>query len=394
MSPEFRRSFGVFCIGVTQLVHWGVSYYLIGAFGGRIAAELGWSSARVHSGYSLALLVMGILSAPVGRWIDRRGGRLPMSLGALLTALACAGLTVCRDFATYLAVWAVLGAAMRLTLYDAAFAALAKAFGTGAKRPIAQITLLGGLASTVFWPFGNWLAELWNWRVAVGVYGGIALASIPLFWTLPAAVPPQPVSPAEASPETPPPPPQSRLAAVLFAFTVGALNFLNSAMSAHMIGLLAGLGMALPVAVWVASFRGIGQSAARLMEILFGGRLHPLNLHLAAALALPLSFAAGGASGMLLSAAMVYSGLYGISNGLMTITRGTLPLVLFDPSRYGATVGRLLTPGFLIAAAAPALFAAVIDAAGPGAAMALATGLAVSIATAAVALRRRFYRPL
>ncbi|WP_337996282.1 MFS transporter [Oleispirillum naphthae] len=394
MPPGFRRSFGVFCIGVTQLVHWGVSYYLIGAFGGRIAAEMGWSSARVHSGYSLALLVMGVLSAPVGRWIDRRGGRLPMSLGAALTAAACCGLMLCRDFATYLAVWAVLGAAMRLTLYDAAFAALAKAFGSGAKRPIAQITLLGGLASTVFWPFGNWLAELWGWRVAVGVYGGIALASIPLFWVLPAALPPQPAAAAEAAPEVPPPPPPSRLAAVLFAFTVGGLNFLNSAMSAHMIGLLAGLGMALPVAVWVASFRGIGQSAARLMEILFGGRLHPLDLHLAAAIALPLSFAMGGASGLFLSAAMVYSGLYGISNGLMTITRGTLPLVLFDPARYGATVGRLLTPGFLVAAAAPALFAAVIDAAGPGAAMALAAGLAVSIAAAAVALRRRFYRPL
>jgi len=394
MTPEPRRGFAVLCIGVTQLIHWGVSYYLIGAFGGRIAAEMGWSSARVYAGYSLALLVMGILSAPVGRWIDRRGGRLPMSLGALLTAASCFGLAACHGFAAYLAVWVGLGAAMRLTLYDAAFAALAKAFGGGARRPIAQITLLGGLASTVFWPFGNWLAEMWTWRVAVTVYGGIALASIPLFWTLPAALPPQPVAPAETAPDSPPPPPESRLAMWLFAFTVGALNFLNSAMSAHMIGLLAGLGMALPVAVWVASFRGIGQSAARLMEILFGGRLHPLNLHLAAALALPVSFAAGGASGLFLTAAMLYSGLYGISNGLMTITRGTLPLVLFDPARYGTTVGRLLTPGFLVAAAAPAAFAAVIDAAGPGAAMTLATALAVSIAVAAVAMRRRFHRPL
>ena len=56
---------------------------------------------------------------------------------------------------------------MRLTLYDAAFATLARLDGPAARRPISQITLLGGLASTVFWPIGDALARSLGWRGAV-----------------------------------------------------------------------------------------------------------------------------------------------------------------------------------------------------------------------------------
>ena len=52
-----------------------------------------------------------------------------------------------------------LGVGMRLTLYEAAFAALARIGGPEARRPMSQITLLGGLASTVFWPIGHALAS-------------------------------------------------------------------------------------------------------------------------------------------------------------------------------------------------------------------------------------------
>ena len=387
------RTVAIFCLGLSQLLHWGLSYYLIGVFGGRIAADMGWSHATVYSGFSAALLVMGVLSSPIGRLIDRVGGRIPMSLGAVLAAAGCVGLAVGHAYWLYLLSWVALGAAMRLTLYDAAFAALAKAFGSGARRPIAQITLLGGLASSVFWPFGNWLAETWGWRGACWVYAAIAVASIPLFLTLPTARAPVAAT-VESGPPLPPPAPPSRLAALLFAYTVGGLNFLNAALSAHMIVILAALGLALPVAVSVASLRGIGQSSARFCEVMFGGRINPLNLHLGAALGFPLSFVAGLWSGDWLVAAMAFALIYGAANGLMSITRGTLPLVLFDPRTYGATVGKLLTPGFILAAIAPSAYAAVLDGFGPRATLWVSVVLALTITAAAGVLRRRFYRPI
>lgn len=387
------RTVAIFCLGLSQLLHWGLSYYLIGVFGGRIAADTGWSHATVYSGFSVALLVMGVLSSPIGRLVDRVGGRVPMSAGAVLAAAGCAGLALGHAYWIYLLSWVGLGAAMRLTLYDAAFAALAKAFGSGAKRPIAQITLLGGLASSAFWPFGNWLAENWGWRGACWVYAAIALASIPLFLTLPKVRMPV-AGDAEPGPPLPPAPPPSKLAAWLFAYTVAGLNFLNAALSAHMIVILAALGLALPMAVSVGALRGIGQSSARFCEVMFGGRINPLNLHLGAALGFPLSFVAGVWSGDWLVAAMAFALIYGAANGLMSITRGTLPLVLFDPRTYGATVGKLLTPGFVLAAAAPSAYAALLDGFGPRVTLWVSAIIALTIAAAAGVLRRRFYRPI
>jgi hypothetical protein len=52
-------------LGVSQFVLWGVSYYLVGVFGERIARDLGWSQTLVFGGFSVALVVMGLVSAAV-----------------------------------------------------------------------------------------------------------------------------------------------------------------------------------------------------------------------------------------------------------------------------------------------------------------------------------------
>ena len=72
----------VWCLGLSQLVAWGTTYYLVGAFGEDIATELGWSRETVHGGFSAALLVMGLTSGTIGGLIDRFGGRWVMSAGA------------------------------------------------------------------------------------------------------------------------------------------------------------------------------------------------------------------------------------------------------------------------------------------------------------------------
>jgi MFS family permease len=380
-------------LGLSQLICWGISYYLIGVFGDRIAADLGWSRSLVHGGFSAALLVMAISSRLAGRLIDRHGGRRIMVVGSLLTALGCVTLSLSRTIPVYYAAWALLGLAMRLTLYDAAFAALARIGGPEAKSPISQITLLGGLASTTFWPIGHLLAQQLGWRGAVLCYAGFALLTIPLHATIPDdrhAERGAASGPGRAAGEVRAGTPPDLLARVLYALVVMGAGFLNSGMSAHMIGLLTGLGVAATVAVSVATLRGIGQSLARLGEVLSGSRLHALDLNLLAALILPVCFVAGLWSGQLFLAAAAFAFLYGAGNGLSTITRGTLPLVLFDPRAYGAIVGQLLVPSFLAAAVAPIAYAFVIERAGDRAALYLSLGVAAAMLAAAVALKATF----
>ena len=76
-------------LGLSQLTCWGISFYLVGALGSAIAADLGWRGELVHGGFSAALLVMGVTSPLVGRLIDRHGGRLAMTAGSLLLAVGC-----------------------------------------------------------------------------------------------------------------------------------------------------------------------------------------------------------------------------------------------------------------------------------------------------------------
>lgn len=124
--------------------------------------------------------------------------------------------------------------------------------------------------------------------------------------------------------------------------------------------------------------------------MVFGSGLHPLTLNLGAALVLPASFAAGVESGVLVAAAVAFTFFYGAANGLMTITRGTVPLVLFDYRSYGTLVGKLLVPSFFVSAAAPIVYAFTIDHGGERMALFVSISVAAIALAAAVVLKVRF----
>ena len=376
----------VVCLAVSQLISWGVSFYLIGVFGDRIGAEMGWSPTVVHSGLSVALVVMGLVSFPIGWLIDRFGGGPVMAAGSLLCGAGCLGLATVGSLAGYYAAWICLGLAMRATLYEAAFATLARIGGVLARRPIAQVTLLGGLASSCFWPIGHVLAETLGWRGALVCYAALALVTLPLHLSLSRVRHGEPKR-QDACHPGPAIAVGQRHLALLYGLVVTLAAFLSAAMTAHMIGLLMDFGLAAGLAVAVSSLRGIGQSLGRLAEVLFGRRIDTVDLNLIAALVLPLCFAVGLASGVSLAAAAAFALFYGAANGIITITGGTMPLRLFDVQVYGTSVGILRTPGFLAASIAPAACAVVLERSGAEALLALSSGLSVVVLVSACALK-------
>jgi MFS family permease len=379
-----------FRLGLSQLVCWGVSYYLIGVFGEAIAKEFGWSLTLTYSGFSGALVVMGLTSGLVGRMIDRHGGRRIMTLGSLLMAAGCLGLASAQGLVLYDLSWAVLGVAMRMTLYEAAFASLARIGGAAARRPISQVTLLGGLASTVFWPIGHMLADAFGWRGALVVFAAFALATVPLHWSIPIGR----FDPGPADAQAFVPVARGRgerlVAASLYMVLVTATAFLNAGMSAHMIGIMSGLGMAAGLAIWLSTLRGIGQSCARLGEVVFGRNLDPFALGVIATTLLPFCFLVGLFSGASALAGAAFALAYGAGNGLVTIVRGAQPLALFDHRTYGVVVGRLTAPSFFLSALAPIAYASLMERAGGGAALYLSAALGALSLGCAFALWHRF----
>ena len=384
----------IWFLGLSQLVCWGISYYLIAAFGAWIGADMGWSGTQVYGGFSVALAVMGLTSPWTGRLIDLYGGRSVMSAGSLLLAAGCFSIALSHSLASYYLSWIVLGLAMRLSLYDAAFASLVRIAGAGAKRPISQITLLGGLASTVFWPIGFFLEESIGWRAGLYVYALFALLTIPLHLVIPNGkyfdsqnegdnkLPPMKPLAAEGK--------EKVAAGVVYAFIFMVMNFLNSGMSTHMINILSGLGVAAAVSVWASTLRGIGQSLARVCEVLFGSRIHPLTLTVIASAILPICFLFGLASAEIVFSAFIFTFLFGAGNGLMTITRGTLPLAMFDHKTYGTFVGKLLVPSFLVSAASPLAYTVAIDRWGEIAALFVSLLLAGLVFASSLYLKKRF----
>jgi len=141
-----------------------------------LETELGATRAQVAGAYSLGLLMMALVAPAIGRRIDRDLGVPVMRVGL---ALALAGLVLlaCVDSLTllYLA-WGVLGVAMGALLYEPAFGLVNRAIGDDAVRlrALSAVTVIGGLASTVFLPTLAVLVETLGWRQAA-LAGAVAV---------------------------------------------------------------------------------------------------------------------------------------------------------------------------------------------------------------------------
>ncbi|MFL5064249.1 MAG: MFS transporter, partial [Xanthobacteraceae bacterium] len=171
----------VLVLGITQILAWGALFYPPVLTVPLIAADRGWSIGFSMGGFSLGLLVAGLVSPRVGAAIDRHGGHVVMPIGSLIGAIGLVALVHAEHPLAYLAVWAVLGAAMAASLYDPAFATLGRIFGAGARPAITALTLAGGFASTVSWPVTHLLLNAVGWRGTYLAYAGaLALVAAPL----------------------------------------------------------------------------------------------------------------------------------------------------------------------------------------------------------------------
>jgi MFS family permease len=145
-----RRVLTVLC--VTQIVSWGVLYYAFPVLAPSIAADTGWSIAAVTAAFSTGLVVSALVGIPAGRWLDRIGPRPVMTLGSLLAVPAVAGIATAPTLPWFFAAWVLAGVAMAGTLYPPAFAALTRWWGRRRIAALTALTLLAGLASTIFAP--------------------------------------------------------------------------------------------------------------------------------------------------------------------------------------------------------------------------------------------------
>ncbi|HEX2509097.1 MAG TPA: MFS transporter [Microvirga sp.] len=347
-------------LSAAQLVSWGTVFYGFALFMEPMMRDLGWSRPQTTAAFSLGLAASALCAVPVGRLVDRGYGRAVMTGGSLLAAVLFVLWSVVESYEAFVALWVLFGATMSAVLYEPGFAVLQRRLGPLARRGITFMTLVGGLASTVFIPLTHLLVEGLGWRPALLALAAFNFAFCAVVHLL--VIPPQ--EPRIAAHRSAPPPSNARrvlrhAAFWSFVATVVIQGVLSTGIPIHLIPLLVERGFTLDAAVAAYAVIGPAQVAARftvgLAERAFGMRAVGL-----------LTFAIGVVAQALLPivppgswTVVLFAALYGASNGLMTILRALLPAELFGREDYGTILGMIAAPANFARALGPFIFGAL-----------------------------------
>jgi MFS family permease len=334
----------VIALGIAQCINWGVLYYAFTVLVVPVSKDLGVSPWVVTGAFSLALLVSALLSPVVGSWIDRGHGPSMMRAGGWSAAallLLWAGLP---GVTSLYAVWIGLGACMATTLYEPAFAIVARAQVDPAQRlrTLALVSVFGGVASTVFLPSTDLLVRDVGWRGAVLALAlAVALSTVLTEAVVFAELQPEPVEarlPREASPSG-----LDDDAEAMFAWaglTFAFASFASAALTANLVPALAERHVSPAMTALLGGGLGAMQLPGRLLLSAGALRSSPARL-IVASLVLQACGLAGvvlaPSVGWIAAALMVFAG----GAGLATLARPHFTQTCFGVQRSGYLNGRL-----------------------------------------------------
>jgi MFS family permease len=376
-AGETRRAIVVSMLGGMQILAWGSTFYLLPVLARPIVDDTGWAYDRVMAGLALGLLAAGVVSPRTGRLIGRHGGRRVLAGGALLVAAGLVIVASAPNLAVYLAGWIVAGAGMGASLYDAAFATLGALYGTAARGPIAGVTLVGGFASTVCWPFSAFLVGHVGWRGACLAYAAIhvAVGCAGALMVLPSRRPDAAAAAGDVRPAAGGLAPRERLVFGLVCLVLTLAAAILALVGSQLITLLIGSGLSLAQAVGLGMIIGPAAVGARGIETLVGRSYHPIWTMAASATMV-------GCAALLFFAGPVWFAaaiaIYAAGNGIGSIAKGTLPLALFGAARYPALAGRIALPVMLAMSLSPYLGAWSFQAGGVKATLTLLAAIALT----------------
>ncbi len=341
--------------------------YGYGVFTLPMEAELGWSRAQTSGAFSLALLLSGLAAFPVGRWVDARGARGIMSIGSLLGSLLVLAWSFVNGLPQLYLIQAGIGLVMSAVLYDVAFTVIATWFRRDRIRAMLLVTMVAGLASTIFIPLATGLVETLGWREALRVLALLlAVLTVPLHALVlrdhPRRLGFEPDGRKHMASE-PGSPEQSERSVtardairsrvfwwLASAFTLDSIA--NMGIVAHVVPLLLERGYPAGIVAAAAGSIGLMQVLGRVV-FAPASRMIPLGLlavwtYGLRVVALLILLFTPGVAGLWLFAA-----IFGVANGASTLARAGLVAETFGPGHFGAITGSMTTMVSLLHTVAP-----------------------------------------
>ncbi|WP_266168831.1 MFS transporter [Dyella subtropica] len=330
----------VWLLGLGQCVLWGVLYYSFAVFLVPIEHALGLSQTLVAGAFSLGLLAMASSAPLIGRWLDRGHARSLILGGVGLAVFGLLVVSQAHGIAMLYTGWLLLGLAMAALLYESAFALIIRTVIDPVHRlkALAAVTVMGGLASTIFLPTVALAVEHVGWRSTAQ---GCAVAVLLAGWVME-----RHVFPCLARTTAMGAPRQRGINTrwpahfALLVTTNGLATLASMALTTLLIPLLQARGATPALAATVLAALGVAQLPGRIW-LLHGG----LRLQGRAFVLAPLSLQAIG----LLSVALAPSfwvvsigvAIFGLGWGLQTLVRPWLVQALYGVSDAGRWNGEL-----------------------------------------------------
>ncbi|OGK96493.1 MAG: hypothetical protein A3D33_18300 [Candidatus Rokubacteria bacterium RIFCSPHIGHO2_02_FULL_73_26] len=334
----------VAALSVTETVTWGIIYYGFPVFLGAMEQDLGASRVAVTGAFSVGMGAAALLAIPVGRWLDRHGPRGVMTAGSCLAVVLTFLWARVGSLPALYALWLLMGVAMAATLYEPAFAAVVGWFRTRHRdRALLTVTLVAGLASTIFMPLEAWLLVRQGWRAAVVTLAVVlAVVTVPIHALVLRAPRPEPVA-RDGRPAAPPTGVSlaaARRTVVFWVLTIAFVvsNFATISVTVHLIPYLAARGWSVTTAAaavgWIGAMQLPGRVFFAPVAAWVGHRWVTAAVFLAQGLALAQLALVAQLPSLVPMIVML-----GASNGMSTLARASTTAELFGARHYGAIAG-------------------------------------------------------
>jgi MFS family permease len=329
----------VAALSVTETVTWGIIYYGFPVFLKPMEQDLGASRVAVTAAFSIGLATSALVSIAVGRWLDRRGPRALMTGGSCLATILTFAWARVQSVTALYGVWLLMGVAMATTLYEPAFAVIVSWFARGRDRALLTVTLVAGLASTIFMPIEAALLERMGWRSALTllavVLGVITIPIHALLLRRGTAGDPGDGAPAPGATLR-----EATRTAVFWVLTIAFLvsNFATAALTTHLIPFLVDHGYSAAVAAAAIGWTGAMQLAGRVLFVPISTRLGSRVMVAAVFVAQALGI---GQLPVLarIGTLVPFIVLQGAANGMATLARASSLAEIFGARNYGTIAG-------------------------------------------------------
>lgn len=353
-------------LGIGQITTWGTFFYTFPLIAGPMAEELSLSKPAVYAAASIGLGVAGLVSYPVGAAIDRGGGRAVMALGTAIGGLLFIAWSQVHSLWSFYPLFAGIGLVQAMTLYEPAFAVVARRFRENARGGITALTLWGGFASTVFVPLTQFLLNQYGWREALIILGLINLLLCAALYlvTINPKADPEPLQPVagdamqalEGREAVGWAMKQPVFWALMTAFAV--FMGTHAVLIFHLYPLLLERGYDTTTTVAALAIIGPAQVAGRIAVWLFASNATIRSIGMVTVLLFPVGLALLFIDGLGFLAPALFAVIYGAGNGIFTIVRGTAVPEMLTRQAYGAINGAMAAPATILRALGP--FAAAL----------------------------------